>query len=258
MKNLFIIGAQRSGSTYLYEVLDCHPEVSMAQPVRPEPKFFLNELLVSKGKNFYEETYFSNHKPGACYFGEKSTSYIESTDAAKRIKKYYPDARVLIILRDPVLRAYSNYRFSVVNKLEPLSFEQALAIEETRFTTANFSTSVAPFAYRKRGRYIDYIEWYLDVFDSSQVCILIFEEFVNNLNKVQDLYRWLGIADDVTPPSLNQVVNPSNMKMESYPLQFRDLALSYCDSIDRLEKLLDRKIEIWRNHHHALINGGIN
>jgi len=128
MKNLFIIGAQRSGSTYLYKVLNCHPEVSMAQPVRPEPKFFLNELLVSKGKKFYEETYFSSHKLGARYFGEKSTSYIESTDAAMRIKKYYPDARILIILRDPVLRAYSNYRFSVVNKLEPLSFEQALAI----------------------------------------------------------------------------------------------------------------------------------
>jgi Sulfotransferase family len=242
MRNLFIIGAQRSGSTYLYEILDCHPEVSMAQPVRPEPKFFLNELLVSKGKKFYEETYFSSHKLGTRYFGEKSTSYIESADAARRIKKYYPDARILIILRDPVLRAYSNYRFSVVNKLESLSFEQALAMEATRFATADFSTSVAPFAYLKRGYYIDYI----------------FEEFANNLNKVQDLYRWLGIADNVSPHSLNQVVNPSTMKMESQPLQFRDLALSYTDSIDRLEKLLGRKIEIWRDHHHALINGVIN
>jgi Sulfotransferase domain len=258
MKNLFIIGAQRSGSTYLYEILDCHPEVSMAQPVRPEPKFFLNELLVSKGKKFYEETYFSSHKLRTRYFGEKSTSYIESADAAMRIKKYYPDARILIILRDPVLRAYSNYRFSVVNNLESLSFEQALAMEATRFATADFSTSVAPFAYLKRGYYIDYIEQYLDVFDSNQVCILIFEEFANNLNKVQDLYRWLGIADNVSPHSLNQVVNPSTMKMESQLPQFRDLALSYTDSISRLEKLLGRKIEIWRDHHHALINGVIN
>ena len=67
MNNLFIVGAQRSGSTYLYNMLDGHPQVSMVHPVRPEPKFFMNEQLVAKGKDYYEETYFRDRKDGTLY-----------------------------------------------------------------------------------------------------------------------------------------------------------------------------------------------
>lgn len=77
MKHLFIVGAQRSGSTYLYELLDSHPEVSMAHPVRPEPKFFLNAQRVSLGIAHYIDAHFADRKVGGLYLGEKSTSYIE-------------------------------------------------------------------------------------------------------------------------------------------------------------------------------------
>lgn len=257
MKHLFIVGAQRSGSTYLYQLLDEHPQISMAHPVRPEPKFFLNPLLIEKGSSYYEQACFADKKAGALYLGEKSTSYIESQEAAACIRRFFPDARILVILRDPVLRAYSNYRFSVANGLETMSFEAALAAEPKRLQTASFSSSVSPFAYRQRGHYMDYLDRYLAKFGTSQIKVLIFEELVNNLNQVQALYGWLGINTTHTPPSLNKVVNPApdGEPDEQIGKALRELAQGYQDSITRLENFLGRKLEIWREHHLKLMSG---
>lgn len=255
MKHLFIVGAQRSGSTYLYQLLDKHPKVSMAHPVRPEPKFFLNEQGVAKGADYYEQTCFADRKASAQYLGEKSTSYIESQEAATRIRHLFPDARILVILRDPVVRAYSNFRFSVANGLETMSFEAALAAESERLKSARFSSSVSPFAYRQRGHYMDYLEKYLAVFDASQIKVLIFEELVNNLDQVQALYGWLGIDTTHAPPSLDKVVNPApgGRTETQIAKAFADLAICYRDSIARLENFLNREITAWRTHHRQLV-----
>lgn len=253
MNNLFIVGAQRSGTTYLYQALDSHPQVSMIHPVRPEPKFFMSDQLVAQGREHYERTYFADRKPGTRYLGEKSTSYIERPEAARRIKTFYPDARILMIFRDPVLRAYSNYRFSVAHGLERLSFLEALAAESERLRSASFTTSVSPYAYRKRGHYVDYIVSYLEVFDANQISILVFEEFANTLASVQRLYRWLDVEQDFVPPSLNEVINPATVAKEDQQAAFRDLALGYRDSIARLESWLGRRIEVWHEQHWALL-----
>lgn len=252
MNHLFIVGAQRSGSTYLYHLLNCHPQVVMAQPIRPEPKFFLSDEQPVRNRAFYERTYFSDYPPETCYLGEKSTSYIESQAATKRIREFYPDARILMVLRDPVLRAWSNYCFSKQHGLESLDFVSALAEEAERLRSAAFATSVNPFAYRRRGCYIDYIEDYLEVFDAEQMHILIFEEIMGNLASVQGLYRWLGIDDNFAPSTLGEVFNPSNNSVERPAGAFRDLALGYQQSLEMLENHLGRPIDIWRRHWESL------
>ena len=183
------------------------------------------------------------------------TSYIESSNAVRRMHEYYPEARILMILRDPVARAYSNYRFSVVHKLEPFSFEEALVAEPERLKSATFTTSVTPYAYRWRGHYINYIESYLKVFDASQLNILVFEEFVGDLDKVHSLYSWLGIDDKYVPEALNQVFNPATVESEDQSQAFRSLALGYRESIARLEGFLGRTVEVWREHHDKIFGG---
>ncbi len=252
MNHLFIVGAQRSGSTYLYHLLDSHPQVEMAKPIFPEPKFFLRDELYAKGKCFYENAYFPDKKPGVRYLGEKSTSYIESLAAAKRIINFYPDARILMILRDPIVRAWSNYRFSSQNGIELLNFADALAAESDRLADASFVTSVNPYAYRSRGHYINYIQSYLTVFGADRLCILIFEEIVGNLVGVQNLYCWLGIDDNFIPDSLGEVFNPASERGEIPSAAFHNLALGYRQSIDRLENYLGRPIDIWRRHWESL------
>jgi hypothetical protein len=252
MNHLFIIGAQRSGSTYLYHILDEHPEITMSRPLRPEPKFFLDEQLYAKGRAYYEDTYFSGHSKETQYLGEKSTSYIESVVAANRIRQFYPDARILVILRDPVIRAYSNYCFSMTHQLEDLSFEDALKDELIRLADTSFSTSVNPFAYCKRGYYIDYIEAYLTIFDRNQLEILIFEELVCKPESVQSLYRWLGVDEGFKPNSFGKIYNPTVQKDQDHSKAFRSLALGYRESLERLENLLGNKIETWRRHWDEL------
>lgn len=115
MRNLFIIGAQRSGSTLLAQVLDLHPKIKLMTPVKPEPKYFLEKNY--NGKQAYIDL-FKGQEKNYDYFLEKSVSYIEHDDALKRICSDFPDARVLIILRNPIDRCLSNYRYSVENGME--------------------------------------------------------------------------------------------------------------------------------------------
>jgi hypothetical protein len=158
--HFFIAGAQRSATTYLYHLLAEHPEIEMAQPVRPEPKFFLVDELFEHGLAYYRERFFPG-KPGARLRGEKSTSYMESEIAAQRIARCFPESHILFLLRDPIERAISNYWFSVNNGLESLPLEEAFRREEERWQQYDRSrVSVSPYAYLRRGRYIDFIEVY--------------------------------------------------------------------------------------------------
>jgi len=82
--HFIIVGAQRSGTTGLYRLLAQHPDICMASPLRPEPKFFLREDAVSKGREGYLARHFPHHN-GESMLGEKSTSYMEREDAILRM-----------------------------------------------------------------------------------------------------------------------------------------------------------------------------
>src|SRR5262245_37213050 len=113
-----IIGAQRCGTTYLTRLLDEHPDVEMAKPFRPEPKFFLDDGAFGRGLDHYDARFFTDDR--ARVRGEKSTSYIESELAIERIASLLPDAQVVVVVRDPVSRAVSNHRFSTEHGVEHL------------------------------------------------------------------------------------------------------------------------------------------
>lgn len=248
MAELFIVGAQRSGTTYLYDMLDSHPEILMAKPKKPEPKFFLCDKEYEKGKKYYEQRYFAERTSKHGYIGEKSTSYIESGRAATRIKSFYPNTRILMILRNPVERAYSNYKFTVDNGLEHLTFEAALSSENERVLNADYDTSVSPYAYQHRGNYIEYIRKYSKVFDRSNILIIIHEEFISNKLEISRLYSWLGVDESHLPVAYNNIVNnskESSIEKNKVELSKSGLYISYADSNKQLEDYLGRKIDVW-------------
>lgn len=247
---LFIVGAQRSGSTYLYQLLDSHPEIFMAKPIRPEPKFFLDEAKVIKGREYYEASYFRDVSEEHRLLGEKSTSYIEFQTVAKRIREYYPFAKILMILRNPVDRAFSNYRFSVKHGVEGLSFSEALIAEEGRVQDGSYSCSVNPFAYRQRGHYIHYINNYLEFFPLAQIKVIIFEELVGSLDGIAELYRWLGVDEYFVPSDYKSKVNEgeSGAGQEYLASDIRKkLSAVFESDNSRLEELLGREIPAWRH-----------
>ena len=86
LPDFIIAGAPRSGTTWLYSLLERHPDVYVAKPVTPEPKFFLVDSLYERGLEFYSKTWFAPAPSGAMA-GEKSTNYLESAPAAERIAR---------------------------------------------------------------------------------------------------------------------------------------------------------------------------
>ena len=209
-KHFFIGGAQRSGTTYTYHLCADHPQIEMAHPVKPEPKFFMNPALVSQGLAYYHAQYFGQ-KADVSLYGEKSTSYIEVEYAAQHIAAHLPDAKFVFILRNPVERAISNYWFSHKNGFETLPLADAIYGESAR--VADFDPrkiSVSPYAYLKRGRYIDYLRMYARYFDRQQIHVMIYEQVVNNPQAAHDLYAFLGIDTTHVPATHFQIINAND------------------------------------------------
>ncbi len=245
-RHFFIIGAQRCSTTYLYHMLAAHPQIEMAQPVRPEPKFFLREDFAQLTPQDYLAAHFDEaQKP--LLRGEKSTTYIEREEAAQRIAAWYPDAAIVISLRDPIARAVSNYRFSRDNGLETAPLDEAFyneAVRSQQYDRARFSTS--PFAYLQRGRYMDYIEVYLRYFPREQVHIFLAEEYVGQLAGVQAIYRALGADSAFVPPNYAQRYNASAGERDPLPPKLvAYLQDYYAESNARLAAFLGHDLRCW-------------
>jgi hypothetical protein len=207
-RHLLVIGAQRCGTTYLHDQLAAHPQVAMARPQRPEPKVFLSDELAGRGRDWYLRTYFA-HARDELVLGEKSTSYLEYPVAATRAAAVLGDPLILVQLRDPVDRACSHWAFSSDAGLEKRSLADALA--------ANLAgplpwdptlTSVSPFAYLERGRYVDYLGPWLDRF-GDDLTVLFLEETQARPEALAGLYAGLGVDAGFRPPAPGERVNQS-------------------------------------------------
>ncbi len=248
MEPTFVIaGGQRCGTTSLYRIYDAHPEVYMARPMRPEPKYFLHDPAPGRDRDWYLETYFSD-TGDARAVGEKSTSYLETSGTARRMNEQFPDLRVVVILRHPVERAVSNYRFSVRSGLETLPFDEAMAAEPKRLNTLEFKkVSTHPFAYVQRGRYIEYLRDFLDVFAPERLLIVLHDELRERPQElVGQLYRFVGVDPAYKPPeasSRHNVHPPDDLRIERSFLS--DLCGRFADSNRELERLLDRDLSSW-------------
>lgn len=224
-EHFFIIGAQRSGTTYLYHILDEHPQIEMARPVKPEPKFFYVDSLFEKGLDFYENYFFNNHH--IQLQGEKSTTYIESEKAAHRIADCYPQAKVLMILRNPIERAISNYWFSVNSGWETTPIEEAFWHEDDRRLDYDFERiSVSPYAYLKRGCYIDYLLMYESYFPAKNIKVMLYEQLVGSATHICELYAFLGVPE-FTPATLYTTVNKGDKPDTSLSPELKKYLVDY-------------------------------
>jgi hypothetical protein len=239
---LLVVGAQRCGTTYLYQVLDEHPEIAMARPARPEPKFFLDVEKCRRGLAWYEATYFAGAEAVPVH-GEKSTSYIESTEAAARAAEMIPNAHALIMLRDPIDRAISNWRFSTVSGLEDRPLEQALAENLERSQPWDRSrTSVSPFAYLERGRYVDYLTPWQRFFP-RRLHVLFLEELAGNADAVGRMYQAIDVDPSFQPPSLSARVNAAEASASGVDPSLAQQLLDYFkESNDGLRDYLGREL----------------
>jgi len=232
IRHLLVIGAQRSGTTYLQSLLDSHPDVTMARPARPEPKVFCSAEASAKGARWYRETYFG-HASSEHLLGEKSTSYIEDAAAPGRAAAMLGEAHIIVMLRDPVERAVSNWRFSSENGLETRPLETAL--RENLSQEAPWdpgATSVSPFAYLERGRYMDYLEPWMASFPDT-IHVLFMEELVGDRTVAERLWKDLGVDAGAGPEPPVGAVNRSEGDPPALSDQLLGTMKSYYEASNR-------------------------
>ncbi len=247
-KYFFIVGAQRSGTTFLYTLLDKHPQIQMARPVRPEPKFFLKEDEYTRGLDFYLQTYYPDIKEGAVWLGEKSTGYYETPQVAERIHGYFPEAKIVFLLRNPVDRALSNYFFSVQHGLETRSLADAF-LNRTEAPKITQFTSVNPFDYINRSKYSAYLADY-NRFFSGNVITMISEELFTDQSVLTGFFDTLGIDHFDVFENMKQKVNQSELPegTSAEVIEAVRVALRHelSSEIGLIEDMLGREIASWK------------
>ncbi len=203
LQHFFIAGAAKAGTTALYYLLSQHPSVCTS--VVKEPNYFSNlsnrRDIVKPGAGPGDSsTVWTDTLEGynALYQFKKqhefrldaSVSYLYSTRAARHISEYSPDAKVILVLRNPVDRAWSHYKHLVRDSREERSFEEALQLEEERIEKGwEFSWHL-----KQMGLYSGQIQRYFDHFDSENIRIFLFDDIKNDIaGVVRDTAHFLGL-----------------------------------------------------------------
>jgi len=183
--NLFIVGAQKAGTSALAGWLSQHPQVYMSFPKEPgflafgETGYALNDgygnpapasSYVVRDHNSYLAL-FAGAQAQHRVIGEASTWYLNIPGMARKLRDYNPSARIIIILRNPVERAYSAWCHARGDRLEPCdSFADALALEQRRGEVEFL------LRYRRMGLYADALEEYLDIIGPTKLLVLFYED----------------------------------------------------------------------------------
>ena len=172
------LGGMRCGSTTLWEMLKAQPDVYLSE--QKELHYFDNkDGLWDQGLAAYLD-YFADADPDQVV-GEITPEYLSVDFCTARMAELVPDARLLVVLRDPVARAWSHYRLSVSYGLETLPFDKAVHSETRRLDRGGrgpegIDANVA-FSYLERGRYVDHLERLEAAFSREQLLVLMLPEF---------------------------------------------------------------------------------
>lgn len=284
--DFLIIGAQKAGTTSLYEYLRAHPEIWFPDGVK-ETHFFTywgsagyesesSRVRVTTEKEEYLDLFAD--APADCAAGEASPSYLYDPNVPGRIKSLDPDISLIVILRDPVQRAYSNYLHAVRSGRESHSFEDALKLESKRIDDG------APnmLHYRSKGLYGQQIARYVHHFERDQLLVLLSEDlWENRSSTLESVLHFLDVDPEVSlnaserhgasgvpksallrriyqakgvrhalkavlPRSVRAALRESFLhrpQMESETARW--LREAYRDDLKHLQKLIDRDVSHW-------------
>ncbi len=193
--NFFIVGAPRSGTTSLYEYLKRVPEIHMS-PVK-EPNYFslsldLNFLLTTPIREEVNYLKLFKNAKNKKAIGEASSNYLWDVKAPELISKTIPKAKIIIILRNPIERAYSHYLMHISNGSENRSFKEVIQ-EAQKPTTNDYVRRVI-----EAGFYNKQILNYQKFFPKKQIKIFFFQDFKENTEQViKDILGFLEINSSI-------------------------------------------------------------
>ena len=215
--DFLIIGTKRGGTTSLWNYLIQHPLVPRLFPAWNTKSSHYFEEHWSRGEAWYRSHFpttrqreaLENRYGGPTRVGEAAPLYMFHPLAAQRVEHLMPEARLIVLLRDPVERAYSHWKERRTEGREPLEFAEALRREEERTAGERerlvadpnyFSEPYDWYTYRARGRYLEHLEPWLERFHRSQILFLPSEDLYRDpASSYQRTLDFLGLPEHTLP-----------------------------------------------------------
>ena len=252
--DFLIIGAQKAGTTSLFEYLIRHPDV--AAPVKKELHFFDVPDRFRRGVAWYRELFpslnpsLSGHTSRRQVTGEASPYYLFHPRVPASVVGLFPQVKLIALLRNPADRAYSQYQMWVRAGREPLSFDEAIAAEAERLEGAearlladsNHTDEVhRRHSYLARGVYVDQLARWTQHFGREQMLILKTEDlFADTQRIIAEVFEFLGL-----PQAQLDLSERYNVRAyDPLPSTSRDRLIEYFEPHNRrLYEFLGRDFE---------------
>lgn len=239
LPDFLVIGAQKAGTTYLYGLLRSHPRVKAA--AKKEVHFF-DTPKWRKGMGFYGEQFPDTS--GGFVTGEATPYYLFEPRVPGRVASTLPSVKLVVLLRNPVERAYSDWRHKVRQGTEDLAFEAALAAEGARTAGERermladehyYSRALRRYSYLSRGVYVDQLARWRERFAGDRLLVAKSEDLYANPERVCEEvldflslnrraltargYGYGGEAEPMKPEThrrLEEYYRPHNLKLYEY------------------------------------------
>jgi hypothetical protein len=209
LPDYLIIGASRSGTTFLHHALRQHPSIRAA---RTEPHYF--DWNYERGTQWYS-WHFQNaavrraapRRHGGFVFGEKSPNYLFDPRVPERVRHLLPGVKLIVLLRDPVARAVSNFHHERRRRVEPSeSFAEVIETELRQREAkrdGSWDGKERPIEYLARGLYAEQLERWFARFDFRQFHVIQSERlFATPREVVAEAHEFLGL-EPVVPVNVS-------------------------------------------------------
>lgn len=247
----FVIpGAQKCGTSSLAATLRRHPEVF----VTAEKELHYFDRDDREGLDSYAEHF----TPGPQHrtWGEATPAYLYDAEARRRMCEALPETRMIVILRDPVKRAYSHFWHSRRISMERLDFEAAIEAEPERLARGN-PQAWRHKSYVDRGHYIEQLEALTALHDPDLVHVMLFEDLTGDrVPALRRVFEFLGVDTGPAETIEEQWKNPAQVKQDdgtkvraTYPPMDPDTRKRLVEHFrpynDRLAKWLGRDLSTW-------------
>ncbi|MEY4767809.1 MAG: hypothetical protein RL637_448 [Pseudomonadota bacterium] len=205
--DFFIVGAMKSATTSVYQALAQHPQLYLS-PIK-EPNYFCNDIIQTRIQQQDSWNYIPTIEAYLALFnqanstqkcGEASVSYLLSHIAAEKIYQANPQAKIIMILRNPIQRAYSHYQMACAFGIETESFSSAIRRPIIQYPYMIYQHWNL---YLMAGLYYAAVKRYLDYFPAQQVSIIFYDQLQKQFQQILfNICHQLEVSPELLPNSI--------------------------------------------------------
>lgn len=240
--DFIVAGAQKSGTTAMRHFLSAHPEIGMPQSHIKETHFFSIGYKRAKSGDYSDYHGLFDAAALAKVTGDVTPLYLYLTGSLERAQAYNDRMKVVVILRNPIDRAYSHWNMERVKGKERRSFPAALA--HALWHQARHGQHPT-YSYLQRGFYANQLQRLFSIFPREQCKIIKHEAFTSDYQTtLKDVFSFLGVSEDVPPPPWESIHT-----QDYAPLPRRSrraLRWVYAADIVKVERMLGWDCADWK------------